>query len=977
MGAKRWLLWLGFGFFLCTAAAPAGEPRGLARFFRRRKPAPEEEEQKRRPPADAPVIRHRRFAISYSLSEAIVEDSLQKVELFVTTDLGLSWTNYGADPDRTSPFVVAVDSDGIYGFALVSTDRAGNQERPPLPGVYPEQVVIVDTAGPTGRFTAPLERTPLPAEGVTIAWETEDEYTAATGVEIHVSGDEGAKWYLVKKDLPARGHLVWKPPVDLAPTYIFRLQVRDRAGNVSRLSCPGAIVTDTRAPEARVTGPSLASAKEVSIQYTLSDGPQGSGVRWVELWTTVDGGATWTAYGRDEDLQSPMAYTNTDAGEVGFRLRAADAVGNVTPVPEAGTAPDLSLVFDTTAPVVTLAPFADGRRFLAGGSTVSIGWEAEDPNLAARPVTLSWSGDGGQSWQVLAAEQDAAGSHEWSVPTNPDRNLNNCLLRVTAADSLGNVGMAESAQPFSILSQPPDVPIRKVEALPVQPDGTAAEEEEVLPIESLAPATEGASAPAPHPSAVAETAEPLATPADVEEDDSAILVVPGTTPAEAEAARAREEAERREAAARRRAEEEARQEKERLAREAIERETRETTRREREKAAAEAARLERARAAEAERLKQEADRIAAEEAKRIAEEEAARAAAEKERAAALVEEREAELRREREAEAAAAREREARERAAREKEAAERVAQEREAAALEKVPPPSAPVEPRVERAPAPNRESALALVRQGDLALEDGEPDRARELYTEALQAEANLAEAQVGLGRVARVREDYAAALSHAEKAYALDTGHVPAYLLAGQVSLRASKAARAREREGEQLRADPSDLQRIREERVRHLRNAVAAFRRVTELAPREKLGYDGLGDTFYFKAKLAADASERNAALFDAQEAFLKGYNIGTPNYREAFHLGVIHYRREQFPAAQRYLLRAVEVCPAEREPKECYWYLAEIYAAQGQPDDSLYYWRKTKESYDPQDPVEAKFHKRAAERVRALERQLRR
>ncbi|MBN1257923.1 MAG: hypothetical protein JXA52_09495, partial [Planctomycetes bacterium] len=501
----------------------------------------------RTPPEDALIMRYNSFKIAYAIRDDYgLGSAIQKVELFGTTDLGRTWKNYGADPDRQSPFEITVPGDGIYGFSIVSTDRAGNQELPPEPGTYPERVIIVDTTPPQGEFLSPLKSDRIGEEGIAIAWQTQDNHPLKNSVELHVSGDGGQRWYLLKDKLPEDGRMIWKPVGSRYPTYSFRLKVRDRAGNVALIKAPGMVLSDATAPTAKLTGPQVASANRVELTYTAADDPGGSGIDWVELWTTTDEGATWKKYGQYQGAASPIVFTTETDAKVGFYLRAADKAGNVTMIPSAGTQPGLTLAFDNEGPTIYLTDIKGGNRFLRGGEFVEIQWQAVDANLADNPVTLSWSADGGQTWTELASKQAAVGSYKWKIPADSDRNLNNCLLRATAYDALGNQGMVESEQFFSILSNVTHVPITAIEPITTETETaiteieTPDEEEEVEFIDEPQPRPVVPQPETAHPSDI--HIEGAAFPdTEGEETEPVIMVRPETDTALLDKAREEEE----------------------------------------------------------------------------------------------------------------------------------------------------------------------------------------------------------------------------------------------------------------------------------------------------------------------------------------------------------------------------------------------------------------------------------------------------
>jgi tetratricopeptide (TPR) repeat protein len=936
-------------------------------------------EEARTPPEDAPLVRHRRFSIEYTIREGYGEGpALQKVELYVTTDLGRTWKNYGTDPDRKSPFVIEVPSDGAYGFALVSTDRAGNREIPPSAGTYPEQIVIVDTTGPEGAILEPKRRQPAGEDGIRVAWETRDEHPAANPVSLYVSGNGGERWYLLRDELPARGRVLWKPSDHRTSNYIFRIKAVDRLGNSSFIRSPGMVVTDNTPPTTAILGPARAGSRDVQLQYTARD--DGGGVQWVELWTTADGGESWSTYGRDEDTESPMPYTApADAAQIGFYLRAADKVGNATPAPAAGQSPQHTLTFDTEGPTVRILEFAEGRRFIRADSAVDIQWEAGDPNLKPNSVSIAWSADAGNTWETLATGRPAAGRYTWRVPSGMDQNLNNCLLRVTAVDTLGNQGSAETPQPFSIRVRAPALRTRIPDAIEPEeatedgPLGDAPEEDRhPSDMDETGVADAPPMADVGEPIIIIESDGPVEDEVDEREDtevepDQSDVEEPGADASGVDSrmedaiALARREHERMQAGrdANRTppapspadggtAAEPARTPGEgaRPRPAPVERET--TTQ----------VAPERTESPEADVPDEDPRPVPtpAETETRPEEPEAEAPIARTTADAPVVRPHDTTP-------------------AEPESEATEPSADTTEDTTGESIGrTPTEPAEAATALDGAAQRDAAV-FARQGQEALAEGELTQAEALFRQAIAQIPQMPRAHVGLAEVYHQQGKLEKAMGHAEQAYAADPKFVPAYMVTGQLALEAAERAWEKSEEGKRLNAGPEEIKQVREQLVRHLRDAQRAFSTAAEMQKNNKEAWDRLGETYYFKSKVTGDLSERANALFDAQEAFLKGYRIHPPNYREAFRIGYIHFFRDEYDAARKYFQKGIEVAPADRPPRECHWYLAKLAEQQNRPDDALHHWRKVKQQYDAADPAERQYHDHATKQIDALRNQL--
>jgi hypothetical protein len=71
--------------------------------------------------------------------------AILKAELWGTSDSGRSWTYYGADVDRQSPFHVTVPNEGLYGFRLLLHRGVATTSSEPMPGDLPNVWVMIDT----------------------------------------------------------------------------------------------------------------------------------------------------------------------------------------------------------------------------------------------------------------------------------------------------------------------------------------------------------------------------------------------------------------------------------------------------------------------------------------------------------------------------------------------------------------------------------------------------------------------------------------------------------------------------------------------------------------------------------------------------------------------------------------------------------------------------------------------------------------
>lgn len=909
----------------------------------------------------APVLPFRKLSIQYAVRDTT--GGLQKVELFGTTDMGKTWHRWGDDPDKKSPVVVSVPQDGVYGFAIVSTDRVGNRERPPENGMIPQIVVVVDTEKPTGTFTAPVTRQMMPEDGIVLSWKTEDAHPAENPVKLEFSTNNGTSWKRLRGSYPATGAVRWKPAQANVSSYIFRLRVGDRANNENLISAPGMVLVDSIAPQAKITGPQSARSSTVSITYDAEDNVGGLGVDWVELWTSVDEGNSWQLHGRAKAPSLPISYTAKGVNRVGFRLRAGDAAGNAMPPPSVGMAPELTLAFDSTGPQITMEPLP---RMIGGGSDVTIAWTADDANPADEAVTIAWSADGAQTWETIATGQPSKGSIAWKTPENVGV-LNNCLVRIIAADALGNVSTVMTPAPFTITTRLPETIGGGISGTSIILDGETPParrtDADVIETEN-----EGIIAPVPlipdntrrprdmdtTPEADALSRQPLVPitmPSDLYNDGHdeettprGMDVTPVTT---------RRDAPRVDVPT------------------ATITSVPDTMSTPTTKIDEPIGRFVDAETPHAEKTVMETPVTGnvergfgtSPDSTDVVERKVVETPIEKvpdvmstlvvpDATTGTITETPKETSRD--------------VATTNESLSTVRAAASPATPTMVSVPistdPASDDDSPRVQ-ADLLGRE-ALGLIEEENFAL-------ARLKVADALKLDDKSSVTHLALAKVLAAEGDLAKAQDEAQKAVTLDEGYAGAFLFHGDLSFTRCKASAKQIAEGQEAGADAADLQPYRQEFDRHLRDAIASYRRAVELDATNKDGYDKLGEVHYYKARATIEAADQQRAYFDAISWFKKGYDIGIPTYSEAFHLGKIHYAQDQLEPAARYFLKGIDVCPAGREPRECYWYLAEIEEKRKSFDNAIHYWQRASKGYED-TPA---YAREAADRARQLEKML--
>lgn len=183
--------------------------------------------------------------LDYALEE--VRPGSGPVEFWYTDDRAKTWKRLGDDPDRKSPAELTLPGEGAFGISA----RSGAA---PAAGEVPDIWVEVDRTRPTVAIGEVAPGVGPDAGTVTIRWTATDANLAAEPVAIaHGPGADGP-WSPVVAAVKNEGQYRWAVPPGTAAAAFVRLEVRDRAGNVTRVVTPQAVMLEVPKPKIRVIG---------------------------------------------------------------------------------------------------------------------------------------------------------------------------------------------------------------------------------------------------------------------------------------------------------------------------------------------------------------------------------------------------------------------------------------------------------------------------------------------------------------------------------------------------------------------------------------------------------------------------------------------------------------------------------------------------------------------------------------------------
>jgi hypothetical protein len=200
--------------------------------------------------------------------------------------------------------------------------------------------------------------------------------------------------------------------------------------------------------------PRMVATRTFELEYEV-DSVGASGIGRVELWGTLDGGRTWSAFGVDNDNRSPLSVRADKEGIYGFRIVVRSGSGLSGQQPQPGDAADVWIGVDLAAPTarITAAEVSDD------GSELVVTWEAKDDALAVGPVSLEFSDSAQGPWTPVASGLENSGSYTWRLEPRLPPVI---YLRMKVADEAGNVATVDWPNPISLDRSRPEGRIRDV-----------------------------------------------------------------------------------------------------------------------------------------------------------------------------------------------------------------------------------------------------------------------------------------------------------------------------------------------------------------------------------------------------------------------------------------------------------------------------------------------------------------------------------
>lgn len=213
--------------------------------------------------ANRQVLNSTHVVLDYRIDQ-VGPSGVSKVEVWMTADEGKTWSRLCEDPDRRSPAEFDLPREGLYGISIVVTNGNSISDPPPSSGTVPDWWIEVDTTRPTAQLQSVKPGTGEEAGSLLITWAASDKNLGNEPIDLYYATSREGPWVAIGRGLRNDGTYRWVAPHDGVGRYYIRMDVTDRAGNLTRCETPDVVVLDLTHPKAKVLGASVSSPRGAS-----------------------------------------------------------------------------------------------------------------------------------------------------------------------------------------------------------------------------------------------------------------------------------------------------------------------------------------------------------------------------------------------------------------------------------------------------------------------------------------------------------------------------------------------------------------------------------------------------------------------------------------------------------------------------------------------------------------------------------------
>jgi hypothetical protein len=203
--------------------------------------------------ANRQLINSMHVVLDYRIDQ-VGPSGVSKIDVWMTPDEGKTWQRVLEDREHRSPVEFDLPHEGLYGVCLVVTNGNSISDPPPAAGTTPDWWIEVDTTRPTAQLQSVRPGNGDDAGALVITWAASDKNLGSEPIDLYYAAHREGPWAPIGRGLRNDGSYRWTAPKDGASEYFIRMDVTDRAGNLTRCETPQAVVLDLVHPKAKVLG---------------------------------------------------------------------------------------------------------------------------------------------------------------------------------------------------------------------------------------------------------------------------------------------------------------------------------------------------------------------------------------------------------------------------------------------------------------------------------------------------------------------------------------------------------------------------------------------------------------------------------------------------------------------------------------------------------------------------------------------------
>ena len=202
------------------------------------------------------LINSTHVVLDYRIDQ-VGPSGVSKVEIWMTPDEGRTWQRLCEVPNHRSPAEFDLPREGVYGVCVVVTNGNSISDPPPSSGTVPDWWIEVDTTRPVAQLQSVRPGAAEDAGTLLITWAASDKNLSGEPIDLYYATSREGPWMAIGRGLRNDGAYRWQAPHDGVGKYFIRMDVTDRAGNLTRCETPEAVVLDLMHPKAKVLGVSV------------------------------------------------------------------------------------------------------------------------------------------------------------------------------------------------------------------------------------------------------------------------------------------------------------------------------------------------------------------------------------------------------------------------------------------------------------------------------------------------------------------------------------------------------------------------------------------------------------------------------------------------------------------------------------------------------------------------------------------------